>query len=104
MTEVVEGRLAVGDTGEFLDTTKVIHQDGTLNHREGVFIGDPKDAGLRADVGESGGVVGLTVREADFGRLLNQMETLVSVQKRMLCLLEEAFDDNLSSSNGKGEL
>ena len=47
---VDEDSLPVGITTERLDTTKVTQADGTVVHREGVFIGDPEKPGHRANV------------------------------------------------------
>ena len=44
---VTEGALGVGETTSFLDTTIVTQDDGTLAHREGVFLGDPEHADRR---------------------------------------------------------
>jgi len=47
---VTEGTLPVGDTGENLDTAQVLQTDGTVVHREGVFIGDAENVDARVGV------------------------------------------------------
>lgn len=56
---VEEGRLKVGVTDKFLDTTIVEQAGGAEAHREGVFVGDPETTGARAAVAAS-------INRADF--------------------------------------
>jgi hypothetical protein len=89
-----EGRLQVGISTEFLDTTIVEQSDGSEAHREGVFIGDPETTAARAAVNKGalttdyGGVT----RDPLMVDLVMGVNAMVAEQRRTNRLLEAIFD------------
>jgi len=47
---MAEGRLPVGASGEFLETSTHSDSEGVKVHREGVFVGSPTDKDAKAGV------------------------------------------------------
>ncbi len=75
---IKEGRLKVGVTDDFLDTTEVTQTDGTKAQREAVVITDPEILAARAGVAKFAGFpdYGAVVRDAKGSEMLSLLEEI----------------------------
>ena len=82
---VTEGQISVtgqGNAGVVLDTTVVEQVDGSLAHREGVFIGDPEITAARVKV------VGAEPSGNDFGAVVRDPAAAASTALLLSILAE----------------
>ncbi len=105
----IESSLPVAPTTELLDTTEVTQADGTVTHREGVFIGDPDKAGHRANVtAHTFGIsdqYSVLISGPELQNLCDLMSTLITEQRLANVYLsrltgEELTTDDLEEQHG----
>lgn len=95
--QLKEGALQVGVKDEFLDTTKITQTDGTVVHREAVFLADPVNPQRRMlltnmtphlDDDDPKVIWGITVSDPQSISINNALQALYEQNERMLAYLE----------------